>query len=190
MASTFEALLLAQVGYLMSNAVQPISKQTLAAPAATVTFPSIPQTFTSLLLIITAQSNGTNTNGYNQVSVAWNGIATGYNILATPSTMASGTVTATSANTLAAGQIGDAWNAHFASPGTGRIVAYFPNYTETSFRKIATSESFASDGGSVGRLGLYGTSNGSTAAISSLAITNSDASSFVAGSVFELIGVS
>lgn len=65
-----------------AGALQLIQKQTLAAPAATVTFSSIPQTFTHLRLMVTGlNSSGTTVegifmqfNGDTGANYSWNGI--------------------------------------------------------------------------------------------------------------------
>ena len=50
----------------MPKTYEPISSQTLASTQTTVTFSSIPQTYTDLVLVIQAQVNGSpiNTDGY------------------------------------------------------------------------------------------------------------------------------
>jgi hypothetical protein len=190
MATDNEALLLSQVGYLNISTAQPISKQTLGGTAATVSFSGIPQTYSSLLLIVTAQSNGSGATGYAQLTTTWNAIATGYNLLLTSGTVGSATVAGASLTAQTNTQIGDIWNGHFATAGSGRIVAWFPNYSETTFRKIVVSTSYVSDGGTTGRLATFaGANTTAITGITAISLTNSDASSFITGSVFEVIGI-
>jgi len=177
-------------GVWASAGTAKLSTQTLGTNTATVTFSGLPSYFSHLVLIITAQSNGVGATGYAPVTVTWNSIASGYNVLLTPATVGGGAVTAQSATAQTAGQCGDVWNAHFGTAGSGRIVAWFPNYQETTFRKMLVADSYATDGGTTGRQAQFGSANSSsTAAITSLSITNSDASSFITGSVFQLLAV-
>ena len=166
-----------------------IQRQVLGGNVASVSFNTIPSYWTNLRLKISARTNGTLTGGFAQIAVQWNGLsAADYNSGALFGTFPS-TASVASSTGQTFGELGDVWGSHFATTGTGRIDCTFPSYADSVWNKGLVSDSFVSDGGSVGRIGVFGSAySNSQAAITSLTLTASDSSSFLTGSVFELIG--
>lgn len=194
MASTFEALLLAQVGYLMSNAVQPISKQTLVSPAAAVTFSNIPQTYSHLLLISRAKSASTATNFISDnLALQFNGVTSAsYNTTAAFATQA-GTVLAGFASAKTYLELGAIWTSFSPNTaGSGNALTLIANYTDTSFAKSAVSLSYASDGGTSADVHIAGgalLASVTTAAVTSIAAVTVSGANFTVGTSLELLGV-
>lgn len=185
MASTLELWLLAQ----MNQRPQLISKQVLAASVSSVTFSSIPQQFTNLRLTISAQSDGTGTNGYDSAVLRFNGVSSAsYNwnsIFATQG----GAATGASATAASSAQCAEIWNAHFASAGRGLVTINIPNYSDTNNLKGFHSLSNASDGGTASIMQWYSgcLGGGLTTAISSVSVLM-NTGNFVADSTFCLYG--
>lgn len=178
-------------GTWSASTVASLGVQSLVAPVANVTFTGIPTAyFRHLLLVVTAQSSGTGTTDFAQLAVTWNGITSGYNLVVSSAAVGTAAQVVASSTAGTATQAGDIWNSHSATPGSGRVEARFPHYTETTFRKQVLGSSYASDGGTIGRMANFAGSNTtSTAAISSITLTNSDGSNFIIGSQFELLAM-
>lgn len=186
MASTLELWLLAQ----MNQRPQLISKQVLAASASSVTFSSIPQQFTNLRLVISAQSDGTGTTGYDSANLRFNGVsAASYNWLSVFNTQASPTPAGVGGVNATSMQCAEIWNSHFGSAGRGITTINIPNYSDGNNLKSFTGVSTASDGGTVGILQTYSGAlgGGLTTAISSLTILMGTGN-FIADSTFCLYG--
>jgi hypothetical protein len=163
---------------------------TLSANQATVTFGSIPQYFNHLILIVTAQTNGAGAADFAQLQATWNSISSGYSLIVSSAAQGGSTQTVATLTAGSSTQIGDVWNGHAATPGSGRIEAKWLNYSEGTFRKNVISQSLASDGGAVGRgATFYGANTTSIAAITTLTLSMSDGSSFITGSKFELLAM-
>jgi len=169
----------------MANTYTLISSTTLTTTTASVTFSSIPQTYTDLLLRISPRTTNTSfgetirikpnnltTNGSAIIIRAFNGTSTsGYtysNVLATNNSLGNGATADT-----------------FAS-----IDVYIPNYTSSNYKPFsgnAVSETNASDG----RVELTASLWSNSAAITSLVLDNDAGSpfSFTADSTFYLYGI-
>lgn len=123
-------------GFLGSAGQTLISHQTLAAPAATINFPNIPQTYRHLRIIMTATA--TSAAGFNTVYLQCNGNATAiYSnalIFNTGATI-SGLNTA-SASTAQIGSITDTTS--IANAGASMVID-IPNYANTTLSKTMTS---------------------------------------------------
>jgi len=173
-----------------SSAMTLISSQTLASATATVTFSSIPQTYSQIMLIVTASSTYTGSNVDNfQLQV--NSVSSGqhYNQL-----------TIFYANALATNQavgyIGSGGT--YFSSGTGTLVTHsqltsqpttmeilFPNYSKTTIAKnyIGSIFSYTTF---YQNFQMAGTVN-TTSAISTLTFTCN--ANYQAGSAFYLYGI-
>lgn len=185
MASTLELWLLAQ----MNQRPQLISKQVLTGSVSSVTFSSIPQQFTNLRLVISAQSDGTGATGFDSAVLRFNGVSSSaYNwnsIFATQG----GSPTAASATAASSMQCAEIWNAHFASPGRGIATINIPNYADANNLKSFSSLANASDGGTTSIMQWYSgcLGGGLTTAISSINVLM-NTGNFVADSTFCLYG--
>jgi hypothetical protein len=161
----------------------------LGAPAATVTFSSIPQTFGSLLLMGLGQSSNANFNNDN--TIIFNS-DTGANY-----SMATWDTNQVNANTFigsfSSGDTSLKWA--FSFPGTsfnanraGGFMVHIPGYANTSLSKVSLHDNWLTDGGTSftvhKRFGFWK----STSAISTILLTNSGGN-FTAGSYFALYGL-
>jgi hypothetical protein len=164
-----------------------ISSQTISSAQSTVTFSSIPQTYTDLYVVISAKTNRSNVDG-EPIFVRPNNVST--NIDSTR-------LFETSNNVSAYGQSNYNWYCGIAgttsqdSDSWGASYAYFIGYTSTTDYKVGYSE-----GGTTG-----GTSSGSFIEINGQVWRNTDAitslvfypettsNQFQAQSTFSLYGI-
>lgn len=171
----------------MANTYELISATTVSTPAYSITLNSIPQTYTDLLLKISARSDYGSAG--HEMSIQTNSITSGYgNRMAYVS--GSSVLSATASNpahTWAGGVVG----ASATSNTFSNCELYFPNYSSTTLAKSmscdVTTENNAS---SVGALWINSGLNTSTAAITSLTLNCWQSFiNFVAGSTFYLYGI-
>lgn len=172
------------------GAVALISKQVLLAPAATITFPTIPQIYNQLRLMAKGRSAGATGGGDNwQVKV--NAIAAGYDVIATQNTG-----TALSATSLAAGPIlvgatsVDVPNTAFTAGVASDLIIDIPNYTDTVLDVAGNWLSGFLDpvlGESLMCSAIWKIRQ--AAAVNALAVSLASAANFVAGSAFYLYGI-
>jgi len=190
----FEPLLLSQFGYLMGNTPQPIAKQLLASPAATMSFAAIPQTYSHLMVVVRAKSASTATSFIaDNLTAQFNGVtSSNYNLAALFCTQAA-TVSGAFAGSRANMELGALWNSFTPNTaGAGSHWILIPNYTDTSFAKVLLYVGFATDGGGSVDIHVGGgalAAGTSTAAITSLSFATNSASNFVTNSAAELIGI-
>lgn len=169
----------------MANTYKLISSTTLTTTTASVTFSSIPQTYTDLLLRISPRTTNTSfgetirirpnnltTNGSSRILRAFNNTST------SSYTYSSVLATNNSLGNTATASV-------FAS-----VDVYIPNYTSSnskSFSGDTVSETNASDG----RVELTASLWSNSAAITSLVLDNDSGSpfSFTANSTFYLYGI-
>lgn len=159
-----------------------IDKTTLSTTTGGITFSSIPQTYTDLILRLSVRTTNTlygetirikpNGSTANGSAIILRGYGSGYgsytysNVLATNNSLGDGAT----ANT-------------FAS-----IDVYIPNYTSSNYKSFssdAVSENNATDG----RQDMIASLWSNTAAITSIAIDNDASFSFTSGSSFYLYGI-
>lgn len=169
-----------------SGAVVQISQQKLSATQATVSFTSIPGSYTDLIVAYTAR--GTNADNAGSFAVQCNG-DTGANYDWGQMINNNGTQTdsVSSAQTSAVIGMRTGANAAAAQAASGEIVV--PNYAGTTFYKtlLGTMHADQIAGGSGLQGGLRTASWHNTTAITSLAFTP-DTGSFATGTVFTLWG--
>lgn len=174
------------------GSMQLIYSTVLAAPAASVLLPgsgTIPQTFSNLRLVVSAQSSGSSSTGYDPAFLRINGVATAsYNWNSWYTTQGASAVSVFGAVNANSMQVMEIWNSHFGSAGRGIAVIDIPNYADTNNFKVIGSQSSASDGGTVSIMQTYtGSLGGTTAAVSTL--TALATGNFVADSSFFLYGM-
>lgn len=169
---------------------QLITKTVLSGSVSSVSFGSIPQTFTNLRLVISAKSDGTGTNGYDPAVLQFNGVATGvYSWNTWWVTQGAGALSTTGGTTATSMQCAEIWNSHFVSAGRGIATIEIPNYADVNNLKSFTSQSTATDGGAAGILQTYGGClSGTTVAITSLTVLMGTGN-FIADSTFCLYGM-
>lgn len=159
----------------MPKTYEPISSQTLASTQTTVTFSSIPQTYTDLILVIQAQVNGSpiNTDGYVNGDQATNYSFT--TVVGNGSSPSSFRGSNTAFIRYATAGYTDNSFAH-------NSINHFLNYSNTTtFKTILCRANNANNGTSL-------TANlwRSTSAITSISIVGNP---FAIGSIFKLYGI-
>lgn len=106
--------------------MQVIQHQELASAQASITFSSIPQTYTDLLLVFSARSNRTSAP-VDTVRARFNGVTTGYNYRALE-----GTGSGTSSFTSTSFNAGIAATDNCTASTFGNSSLYIPNYTSAN----------------------------------------------------------
>lgn len=151
-----------------------------ASGVSSITFTSIPQTYTDLKILVSSRSNNAST--YNAVSITLNSTSTGGSIelYSIGSAVGSGTNgqpytvytngTTTTASTFSNGEI------------------YIPNYTSAN-RKVLASESVIANNATSTLQDIHTTLHDLTSAITSITLTAA-AGNFVSGTTFYLYGIS
>ena len=119
----------------MANTYQLIEAQTLTTTTASVTFSSIPQTFTDLIIKISARDSGD-----NQASIKFNSSTTGYSNIRLQGTGV--LAQSTTDSSTAKGIMGYSVNQTTSRTANvfGNAEVYIPNYAGS------TNKSFSSDG--------------------------------------------
>jgi len=151
-----------------------------AGGASSISFSSIPQTYTDLLLVVSSRSTQAG-QSYSDTLISFNGSASGY---ANRWIQGSGTAATSGTNTLGANILLNGSTAAANTFGSGQV--YIPNYAGT-LNKTAIFESTSEDNATLSfqRIGANSWSN--TAAITSLTCT--DSATYVASSTFSLYGI-
>jgi hypothetical protein len=152
-----------------------IQSQTLGSAAASVTFSSIPATYTDLVLIIegaltasaiaaiTAQFNGDTASNYSVTNVSGNGTTASSTRFSTQPSLYAGLLSTTRSNTIF------------------NII----DYSNATTYKSTLSRANVSSSTVRATAGLWR----STAAITSMVIGNDSSDTFIAGSTFKLYGI-
>lgn len=179
-----------------------ISKQVLGSAAATVTFSSIPATYSTLILIVQARGSETTDQQAADLTCTLNGdTGAHYSYVTVSDTNITGLTT-----TGSLGAVGDFtasaqanWplmrintSSAGATANAGGGMCWFPNYAGTTFQKMFWSLSSAGNGSSamVDQRMRTGFWNPTTqAAISSITLTAPGSGNFNAGSYFQLLGI-
>jgi hypothetical protein len=171
----------------MPNTYEVISSVTIGAGgAATMSFTSIPQTYTDLLVKISARNTGTSGNELQiLLDVNGNSSAGSWKLLYGNS---SATISGSNSGYL---QPAHSPTANTTASTFGSAEIYFPNYTSTTIRKSFSSD-FATENNSSSAnaaiLGFYANLWNNTNAITSLTLT-SNVSNFVQHSTAVLYGI-
>ena len=178
----------------MASTYTLISSQVLASSAASVTFSSIPATYTDLVVRASARNDNTGSSGSdNSISMWLNGVNTGTSYSATALFSANNSPISTRQTSVAS------W-AYMGSEDTATNTAstfasneyYIPSYTVAQNKPVSVMQ--MSEDNSNGSTSIYysGVVAGlwrNTAAITSVTL-NGGNGSFVTGSSFYLYGIS
>ena len=162
-----------------------ISSNVLTGSAASVTFSSIPSTYTDLVLKCSVRLVAGSGSTIQDLIVKFNGTSTNYSIThltGDGSSAASGRISNTTRILLSNVVDGDATNNTF-----GNIEVYIPSYTASQNKPVGAfgaSENNATLAGLSATAGLWR----DTTAISSIELSNAVAN-FVSGSSFYLYGI-
>jgi len=169
----------------MADTYTLISSQTLSGSASSVTFSSIPQTYTDLLLVASARTDRSYFLLVDSILVQPNASATGYttrNLLGTGSATQSNTDTA--ALQLSAG----ATTSNETANTFGNGSCYIPNYTGSAY-KSASLDGVGENNATEAWAGFTASLWSNTAAITSLKLLPYGGANFVQYSTFYLYGI-
>ena len=160
-----------------------IQKTTLNASAASITFSSIPQTFTDLVVKVSGRSaSASNQSAFN---MNINSSSSGYTYRWLYGLPASGTAGSTGASDSVVGYA----NGSTATANTfGSAEIYIPNYTSSNY-KSASADAISEGNVTDQRLGLVAYLWANTAAITSLSFVMNDASNWSQYTSISLYGV-
>ena len=160
----------------MPKTYEPIATQTLSSTVSTVTFSSIPGTYTDLVLVSTPLTTGNTAMGARFNSDSSNIYSQTYMeaYLATP---------VSSSRVSGQSETGIGYSSANTTPYTS--IAQFMNYANTTTFKTNVSRSSAATVDVILYAGLYR----STAAITSITLVLSGSQSFTSGSTFTLYGI-
>jgi hypothetical protein len=166
--------------------VKLIETQTLGTAAASVTFSSIPQTFTDLRILVSARSNAA---GYDNVFLRINGDSTSQyasrNLRA-----GSGSTNPFTENITSGSQALDYANISTAQDTAntfGSVDIYIPNYTSTVAKSLFAESAAETNGTVTYVLTLVASRYAGTSPATSLVVQCF--SQFIAGSTFSLYGI-
>ena len=152
--------------------------------AATISFSSIPQTYTDLKVVMSARSTSASSEGVN---LKINSITTGYVsrfLVGNGASAGSGTRTA-----LAGFDFSGVINYSTTTANTfGNVEIYIPNYTSSN-AKVASSDSVQETNAATAYMYLASHFQTSTEAITSLTCTVQDGSDFVQYTTASLYGI-
>ena len=165
-----------------------IAQHVISTPAATVTFSSIPGSYSQLMLIVSA---GCAASSGKDLYMQYNGDTAGNYTRQYLGAYSGGPFNGQDVSVSSPGIGGLPGTSELSGSATKIVIA---NYAGTIFKKFAVSHSTYMSGGS-SSAGLIqevmiGHFWNSTASISSIVLGTSDGSNFVAGSTFTLYGLS
>lgn len=159
----------------------PIATQTLGTAAATVTFSSIPGTYTDLVLVINARGTtvATSTSVYCTTNVTGTNYSSTW-LVGNGSTAASSRYT-----TLAQCYLGYISAASNPTGSFGTITAHFMNYSNTTTNKTIISRGNVVEA----EVDAYVSLIRSMSALTSITLVEGGGNNFLAGSSFTLYGI-
>ena len=161
----------------VGNTYEAIATQTLGSAAASVTFSSIPSTYTDLVLVCnyaTSASTGNALLTFNSDTTA---------LYSETAVIGNGT-SATSSRDSAQNSIPISWFGTNSTADRVELIYNIQNYANTSTFKTTVGRFNLSERGTGAIVGLYR----STSAINSLTITNGN-NNFATGATFNLYGI-
>ena len=160
-----------------------IAAQTLTSASASVTFSSIPQTFTDLKLVMSERDNRSGTS-VNDVLINFNGSSSNLS-----DRRLYGNGSATGSDTATTGRIGVGDSATATTNTFGSFEVYIPNYTSSN-NKSYSADAVSEDNATLAFAQLTAGLWSITSAITSITITPANSASWIAGSSFYLYGIS
>jgi hypothetical protein len=178
----------------MAKTYEPIATQTLGSAAASVTFSSIPATYTDLILAASIRSDAVTFNNMNFPILRLNGDSTSgfYSVTSLYSRNTGSGDTANSGRSSSQNEInfGGVVTTSMSASTFSPWIAHFLNYSNTTtyktvLNRIASASNLTSSDGSSAGVGLWR----NTAAITSISLTATSSGNFVIGSTFTLYGI-
>ena len=163
----------------MANTYTLIDKTTLGSSAASVTFSSIPSTYTDLLLKISSKSNLILANGGAAIELKLNGTA-----FSSAKRLESNGSTASSNNF----EYINGQPSNFTADTFGNTEIYIPNYLSTN-NKSVSADSVGENNATLTANSLNALLYTVTVAITSVSLNTISGYNFVSGSSFYLYGI-
>lgn len=161
----------------MAKTYEPIATNTLGSNTASVTFSSIPQTYTDLVLIVNFGKSTSNPSVYIQFN---SDTATNYSLTTLQGT---GTAAASARSSNDGGMY-----VNFRDPGTtvtSNVIGSIMDYSNTTTYKTALFRFNESTTGTATTVGLWR----STSAINTVKVAFDNAALYLSGSTFTLYGI-
>lgn len=177
------------MSYIVGSSQQLIGKQVLSGTSATITFSNIPQNFNHLKIIMLARSDKAGVPAVNAAMI-FNGDS-GANYAQSSFYGVNNATVGTGSNPTTNNVLISAIPAATSTasyPGMAEIL--IPCYAATTFYKVVnTAVTYNSSSAGSNYLTLNSSTWRNTAAITSLAISDSASANFIAGSSFYLYGI-
>lgn len=171
----------------MSIFLQPLQTVTVGSGgASSISFNSIPQGYTDLVVKISARSNASGTTR-DGLFITFNGSSSGYsrtNLLGLDSNATISNRTSSASNM----QIGDMPAASASSNTFGNMELYIPNYAGSNYKSLISDYAAENNSTSSWIVGMFADLWSNTSAITSLTISTGGGS-FVQYSLVSLYGV-
>lgn len=172
-----------------------IDYQSLSSSAASVTISNIPQTYKTLMLVVSARTNSS-AQPYDDYIITVNNDTSGvygstgkYNSR-TILGEGSGTPSSSSATNAVPAYWNNAVVANTATANTFGVTNFvFPNYTSTTANKVFSGDAVAENNATAGQLTFGAFLWANTNALTSLKLAPNNGTAFVSGSTFSLYGL-
>lgn len=165
----------------MANTYQLIEAKTLSSATASITFSSIPQTYTDLLLLSSVRTSRATVA--ESILLSFNGSTSSFSSKLLVGQGGSGTDNGTVARFIGVA-CGDTTTANTF----GNFATYIPNYTSANY-KTYSSDSVNEDNASLAFVGLTAGLWSNTAAITSIGLSTEFANNLLTNSTFYLYGI-
>jgi hypothetical protein len=170
----------------MANTMTLISSQTLGSAAASVTFSSIPSTYTDLKLVVSARSSFSSGEG---ILMQFNGSSAAnytYRQLYGGGSSAGSYTPGTAQTSCLVGTMG---GTNFTASTFDSVEIYVPNYTSGNNKSFSVDSVAENNSATVNQIDLIAGLWSQTAAITSISLFSYNAANFVINSSFYLYGV-
>lgn len=165
----------------MANTYTLIEAKTLTTTTASITFSSIPATYTDLLVKVSARSNEAEL--YGNAVLQFNSSSSNYSLIALSGS-------GSSAASYSATRIEFMQNGNTTTSNTfGNAEIYVPNYASSNYKSVSI-DSVAETNGTTVYMRLTAGLWSNTSAITSVSIIAADSTSWLSNSTFYLYGIS
>jgi hypothetical protein len=168
----------------MANTMTLIATQTLSSTSATVTFTSIPQTYTDLKLVTSARCYRGTADHQEDLDITFNGSTTGYYRKDLGYSPARSTSGSNEAAGLRNGTPSDAATANTFN----NAEYYIPNYTSSNYKSFSM-DTVSEDNATYALLWIYAGQWQNTAAITSITLKPDQSTYIYNNSTFSLYGI-
>jgi hypothetical protein len=167
----------------MANTFTLIEAKTLGSAVSSVTFSSIPQTYTDLQLVVSSRMSNSNVEAYN--NIRFNASTSNYSgkyVVGDGASPSSGSSPGSGVLTYTNG-------ASTTSSTFGNYSVYIPNYTSSNYKSFSI-DSVSENNAATAYAILVGGLWSDTAAITSIVLNDTvNSANFVSGSTFYLYGI-